>query len=280
MTCAGRGPRVSDDDVLRVKDFGDVLALSPNDGVGTIVLNRPQILNAVREATFIGLGNAVRWLSKSEDCGAIVLKGAGRAFCAGLDLKDGLTGDAPGDRAALTYRAVSAGADAVATMREVPQPIVAAVKGAAVGAGMSLAAAADLRVCSADTRFAAPFVHVGMSAADLGLSWLLPRLIGTAAATSLLLQGGSLSAPEALAAGLANEIADNVDERAQETARTLAAQPRLATSITKSMLNSAQTNGFREHLTAEVTAQVVGSMTQEHALALAALTARQRSQPK
>lgn len=262
------------------RDFGDVMAVPPRDGVGTVMLNRPQMLNAVREATFIGLRDATRWLSASADCGAIVLRGAGRAFCAGLDLKDGLTGTETGDRVALTYRAVTAGAEAVATLREIPQPVVAAVTGAAVGAGLSLSVAADLRVCAADARFGAPFVHVGMSAADLGLSWLLPRLIGTAAATSLLLQGEWLSATEAHGVGLVNEVAADADGRAVELARALAAQPRLATSITKSMLNSAHSNGFREHLGAEVAAQVVGSMTQEHAAALAAVTTRQRIHPK
>lgn len=271
---------MSCDDDRDARDFGDVIAVPPRDGVGTVVLNRPRVLNAVREATFVGLRDAARWLSGSADCGAIVLRGAGRAFCAGLDLKGGLTGDETGDRPALTYRAVSAGAEAVATLREIPQPVVAAVRGAAVGAGMSLAVAADLRVCASDARFGAPFVHAGMSAGDLGLSWLLPRLIGNALATSLLLQGGSLSASEAQRVGLVNEVVDNADARAVEVAGSLAAQPRLATSLTKSMLNNAQSNGFREHLAAEVTAQVVGSMTQEHAAALASLTTRQGDHSK
>ncbi len=271
---------MSHDESQEARDFGDVIALPPRDGVGAVVFNRPQMLNAVREATFVGLRDAARWLSGSADCGAIVLRGAGRAFCAGLDLKYGLTGAEPGDRAALMYRAVSAGAEAVAALREIPQPVVAAVRGAAIGAGLSLAVAADLRVCASDARFGAPFVHVGMSAGDLGLSWLLPRLIGAAAATPLLLQGGSLSSSEAYQVGLVNEIAENPEERAVQLAHALSTQPRLATAMTKSMLNNAQSNGFREHLAAEVAGQVVGSLTQEHAAALAALTAPQSSHSK
>ncbi|WAJ44338.1 enoyl-CoA hydratase/isomerase family protein [Mycobacterium sp. Aquia_216] len=268
---------MSYDEGQEARDFGDVIALPPRDGVGTVVLNRPQMLNAVREATFVGLRDAARWLAGSADCGAVVLRGAGRAFCAGLDLKGGLTGAEPGDRTALMYRAVGAGAEAVATLREIPQPVVAAVRGAAIGAGLSLAVAADLRVCASDARFGAPFVHVGMSAGDLGLSWLLPRIIGTAKATSILLQGGSLSSAEARQVGLVNEVAEDPDERAVELAHALADQPRLATAMTKLMLNNAHSNGFREHLSAEVAGQVVGSMTQEHAAALAALTTRQGS---
>lgn len=254
--------------------FGDVLAVPPRDGVGTVQLNRPEVLNAVREDTFAGIRDATRWLSARGDCRALVLQASGRAFCAGLDLSHGLTGSEPGDRPALNHRAISAGAEAVAVLREVPQPVVAAVRGAAVGAGFSIAVAADIRICSPDARFGAPFVHVGMSAGDLGLSWLLPRLIGMSRSASLLLTGGSLTAEEARVAGAVTEVTNDPEARAAAIAHRIAAQPRLATAMTKSLLHNSGSNGFREHLAAEVSTQVMGSLTTEHAEALASFVRR------
>jgi enoyl-CoA hydratase len=258
--------------------FGDVLALTPDkDAVAVLQLNRPQVLNAVREDTFTGLRDAARWLTTLPHCNVIVLRAAGRAFCAGLDLTQGLTGTEEGDRASLNHRAISAGAEAVATLREIPQPVIAAVRGAAVGAGFSIAAAATIRICSPDAKFGAPFVHVGMSAGDLGLSWILPRLMGTTNATSLLLTGGSLTAEQALAGGVVTEIVEDPEERAVALARHVASQPRLATFMTKTLLHASASAGFREHLATEVSAQAVGSMTAEHAQAIEAFSRRRQS---
>lgn len=244
------------------------------DGVGAIALSRPERLNALTEDMLVLLRQSFQRLAENQACRAIVISGEGRAFCSGMDVIDGLA--PPGDDAIATlYRSLRAGTDMILAMTEAPQPVIAAIQGAAIGGGFALAAAADIRVCAADARFEAPFHRLGASAGDLGLSWLLPRQIGAGRAATLFYTNGSLSAQDALDLGFVSRICPDPAGAAHELARDIAAQPVLGVRMTKELLNaSVQSSGFRAHLALEMRSQVLGLSTLDHAGALAALRKR------
>ncbi|MEV5409992.1 enoyl-CoA hydratase/isomerase family protein [Thermopolyspora sp. NPDC052614] len=224
--------------------------------VAHVRLHRPERLNALRESTFRELRAALRRIGDDDTCRVVVLSGAGRAFSAGLDVEAGL-----GPRIPEILGVLRVGVETITLLRDIPQPVIAAVGGHAVGAGFALAAACDIRLASADAVFTAPFVGIGMSAGDLGLSWLLPRQVGVSAAARLFYTAGSLGADEALRLGLVSEVARSAEETvaaALELAATIARQPPLGVQETKSVLNSSVYGiGFRAHLEQELRAQAL-----------------------
>ncbi len=180
----------------------------PRDGVAVVTLNRPASLNAMNADLIAELHAAFATLRPDRSCRVIVLTGAGRAFCAGLDLKEGAQ-----PPAAATLGRPQAGmvvqqsiADLVPIMRGMRQPIIAAVNGAASGGGLALALACDIRVAAASARFNVAFVRIGLSGCDVGVSWLLPRLIGASRAYELMLTGRFSPAAEAKEIGLVHEV--------------------------------------------------------------------------
>lgn len=196
--------------------FGDVAVEVGSDRVGVITLDRPERLNAVTGHTFDQIRDGAGWVG-DQPCGAIVLTGAGRAFSAGMDrghrlapaYSDQHSGwDEHEDPVVRDHFALRSGVAAILALREIPQLVIAAVRGHAVGAGFSLAAAADLRLCAPDARFIAPFLELGTSAGDLGLSWFLPRIIGHARAAELFLTAGTLDADAAERTGLVSRAGD------------------------------------------------------------------------
>ena len=165
---------------------------------------------------------------------------------------------------AAAYGDLRRGVTAILAMREIAQPVIAAVRGHAVGAGFALAAATDIRICSPDAQFSAPFVKLGVSVGDLGLSWLLPRLIGAGNASELFDTGGGLDAAAALRR-LRSACRRRPLSEAIELAAQIAALPRLSISMSKELLNASITaGGFREHLQLEMRSQVVGLLTRDH----------------
>lgn len=174
---------------------------------------------------------------------------------------------------AVMRRAVSS----VLTMREIGQPVIAAVRGPAVGGGFAIATAADIRFCSPDAVFIAPFLKLGVSIGDMGLSWMLPRLIGAGAAAELFYSGSPLGAAEGQRLGLVQRIVDDPLQAAIELAATIAARPRLAVQMSKELLNaSIGAGGLREHLELEMRSQVIGLATEDHRQALRDFAARRR----
>src|SRR6266545_1913986 len=177
----------------------ETLALDePRPGVVVITLSRPERHNAMTNTMFDELEHAADALDAEDDCRVVILTGAGKAFCAGYDLAD---------------------AEDLA-VRSMRVPVVAAVNGAAAGGGMSLALAADIRLASTDAKFNAAFVRIGLSAGDLGTSWLLTRLIGPAHASEICFTGRLVLADEALRLGLVNSLSE--PERLLDEALTLA----------------------------------------------------------
>src|SRR5271154_648351 len=172
-------------------------------GVATLTLNRPDRLNALSTPIMEGLLEALPRLALDADVGAIVLTGAGRAFCAGGDVKSMAEGSVQrGVEEAVAH--LRGRMEVSRLLHEIPKPTIAMVNGAAAGAGMSLALACDLRIASQSARFVTAFAKVGFSG-DFGGSYFLSKLVGTGKARELYYTAASLDAKEALALGIANQ---------------------------------------------------------------------------
>jgi enoyl-CoA hydratase/carnithine racemase len=207
------------------------------DGVGTIVFDRPEQLNALTFEIYGELRDLFAELPRRDDVRAIVITGRGRAFCSGGDVHEiiGALLELDGDARLEFTRMTGA---VVQNMRSCPQPIVASVNGTAAGAGSVIALAADIRLLARSAKFAFLFTKVGLAGADMGSAYLLPRLIGFGRATELLLLGDSIGAETAERYGLASRVVDD-DALAGETAalaRRLASGPTLAYAKTKQLL--------------------------------------------
>jgi enoyl-CoA hydratase len=180
---------------------------SPRDGIALVTLNRPDKLNAMTSEMVQHLHDALESISRNRDVRVVVLTGAGRGFCAGLDL--GGYGDAPGFE---WHGAMEKGlavqkhiASLIPRLRSLPQPVIAAVNGAASGGGFALVLGSDIRLCAHSAKFNAAFIRIGLSACDIGTSWLLPRLIGASRAQELMLTGRLIGSDEAARIGLVVE---------------------------------------------------------------------------
>ncbi len=206
--------------------------------VVTMTLNRPERLNALTFAAYEELRDAFRALDTEPHVRAIVLAGSGKAFCSGGDVNDIIGALFARDyRGLLEFTRLTC--DLVLAMRRCRRPIVAALNGTVAGAGAVIAAAADFRVAAASAKIAFLFTRVGLSGADMGAAWLLPRLVGLGRATELLMTGEFISAQEAQRIGLYNRVVgdDQVTGQAQELAEQLARGPSFALEITKDSLN-------------------------------------------
>ena len=210
----------------------ETLDVRIEDRIAWVTLNRPEALNAMNRALVDDLRAFFGELPSRPEWRVVVLRGAGRAFCAGLDLKE--PGGDPADRGNLGLRGPSGGLRAQRhisqlpiLMRRAPQPIIACVHGAACGGGFALALASDVRIAGASARMNAAFIRIGLSACDIGVSYLLPRLVGHSLASELMLTGRFIDAEHALATGLVSKLVP--DDRLEAEARALA-EEMLATS--------------------------------------------------
>ena len=184
--------------------FQTLLLESPADGVVQVTLNRPDRYNAMTVTMFDELESVARAIGDDRDVRVLIVTGAGKAFCAGYDLDEAEELPALGalgmlDRQERAARALSA-------LRAVPVPVIAAVNGPAAGGGMSLSLMADIRLGSPSAKFNAAFVRIGLSAGDLGASWILPRLIGPSVAAEIGFTGRMVDAEEAGRLGLLNRV--------------------------------------------------------------------------
>jgi enoyl-CoA hydratase/carnithine racemase len=191
-----------------------------HEGVVVLTLDRPERLNAMTVTMFDELERTARSLDREEGLRVLVVTGAGTAFCAGYDLAD--AGKLAGLDALAMLDLQERGARALSTLRGIRVPVIAAVNGAAAGGGMALALAADIRIASPRARFNAAFVRIGLSAGDLGTSWLLPRLIGYGAAAEFAYTGATMDAAAAERTGLVNRVVP--DEELLPAALALAEQ--------------------------------------------------------
>jgi enoyl-CoA hydratase len=188
-----------------------VLVDHPAPHVAVVTLNRPERLNALSIDLALALDETLSSVAAENDTWVVVLTGAGRGFCSGLDLKDfgvlpGIDGLTVGRIAQRSMRAYSR---IVLTMRRMPQPVVAAINGAAYGGGLCLTLAADLRIAARSAQFNATGIVNGLTSTEMGAGWLLPRLIGASRANDLLLTGRLVGADEAAAMGLVSRVVDD-----------------------------------------------------------------------
>lgn len=206
------------------------------DGVAVLTLDRPDTLNSLTFAIYGQLERLFHDLQEDDQVKAIVLTGAGRGFCSGGSVEDIIGPLLEGNLDETLAFTRMTGA-VVRNMLRLEKPIVAAINGIAAGAGSVLALASDLRVMASTAKFAFLFTKVGLTGADMGAAWLLPKVIGTGRAMELLLLGEKVTAAEALHIGLTNRVVDgDVLPEAMALARRLAAGPGLALAMTKKML--------------------------------------------
>jgi enoyl-CoA hydratase/carnithine racemase len=213
-----------------------VLVEDPAPHVRQLTLNRPEQLNAMTAELCEALHAEVRAIAADRACRAVIITGAGRGFCAGLDLRG--YGAAPGNdgsdepRDRLTNQQHMS--TLVLALRALPQPVIAAVNGPAAGFGMALALGSDIRYASTEAVFRVAFINIGVSNCDMGTSWLLPRLIGASRAHELMLTGRRVGAQEALAIGLVADVVQaGLLERAQRAASEIAALAPWGVRLTK-----------------------------------------------
>ena len=185
-----------------------VLVDHPAEHVAVVTLNRPDRLNAMSIDLVIELDDTFAGIAADNECRVVILHGAGRAFCSGLDLKDyGIIPNIDGLQVGrIAQRSMRYYSRLVPRMRSMPQPIIAAVNGAAYGGGMCLAVAADLRFASASALFNATGIVNGLTSTEMGISWMLPRLIGAAHSNDVLLTGRQVGAEDALRIGLVSRV--------------------------------------------------------------------------
>lgn len=223
-------------------------------GVATVTLSRPERMNALLLETYEALRDFFAGLRKDKSVHAVVLTGAGRGFCSGGDVRD-VIGKIVAMKPPQVRKFVKLTCDVVAAIRKAPQPVIAAVNGIAFGGGTVIALACDLRYMAPDARIA--FSFRGLSGADMGACWLLPRLVGMGRASDWLLNGTSVGADEALSSGLVTRVipAEVLVGEAKAAARRFVHMPHEATSVTKRMLDLEASLPFERALRAEEKAQ-------------------------
>ncbi|MEQ8484388.1 MAG: enoyl-CoA hydratase [Pseudomonadales bacterium] len=263
----------------------DELLCGIDDGVATITLNRPEKRNALSNRLTPALRQTLLDLETHRDVGCIVITGAGRAFCAGGDVS-GMGGGAPAaddeprpsfqDRVRILQRGQE-----TLTLRlfEHPKPTIAALPGAAAGAGLSIALACDLRIGAASSFITTAFRNVGFSG-DYGGSWLLTQLVGTARARELFFTARRVPAEECLALGIFNQVVpdDELQTAAASLARDIAGGPPIALGYMKENLNRALTADLKTCLAMEADRMIRCGHTDDHREAVAAFLAKRQPQ--
>jgi enoyl-CoA hydratase len=212
---------------------------TPTDGVVLLRLNRPERLNALDEVLVAELMESFAAIASARDTRVVILTGAGRGFCSGIDVRDfGPSMPDASDPAIDRLRFQEMMAALPQAIRALPQPVIAAVNGAAVGGGMALCLASDMRICAASASFGNAAILLGLSGAEMGMSYYLPRIVGLSVAADWMLTGRTVSADEAYQRGLVSELVDDnrLLDRALELASSIAAHPPLSAQLTKRAL--------------------------------------------
>lgn len=245
-------------------------------GVATVTFSRPEAMNSLDVATKEALLSALREVAHDTDVRAVVLTGTGRAFCVGQDLKEHI-GLLQHDTEALWRTVAEHYNPVVELIATMDKPVIAAVNGIAAGAGAAFAFACDLRYLADSAGFNLAFTGIALSC-DSGTSWSLPRLIGTARATELLLFPRTVPAPEALQLGLATEVvpADQLMDRVGEVARTLASGPTLAYAAVRQALAFSAGHGLSDSLAFEDEQMQRTGSSDDHRIAVAAFLAKEK----
>lgn len=260
----------------------ETLSIRKDGQVYWVTLNRPDALNSMNPQMVDELLDYFQSLYMNNAVRVVVLKGAGRAFCAGLDLKDTSnrsdtsaiqTGPAAG---LISQRRIS---EIVMRMRRCPQPVISLVHGPACGGGFALALASDIRIAGESARMNAAFIRIGLSACDIGVSYFLPRLVGTSVASELMLTGRFIKADRALATGLVSEVVpdDKLEDAAAPYIEEMLTTAPLGLRLTKECLNMAIDAGSLEAAVAmEDRNQILCAQTDDFAEGVRAFVEKRR----
>jgi enoyl-CoA hydratase/carnithine racemase len=232
------------------------------DGIGTITLNRPDRLNAITFEVYHELTDFFAKLRDEKDLRVVVITGSGRAFCSGGDVRD-IIGALQGRDAQGLLDFTRLTCDLIRNMRALPKPIIASLNGTTAGAGACIALASDIRIAAKEAKIAFIFVKVGLAGTDMGATYLLPRIVGIAKATELLMTGDFVEAAEAERIGLYNRVVPRgeLETATREFAEKLANGPALGIAKTKEMLNREMHMSFESALEAEAVAQALCMQT-------------------
>lgn len=247
------------------------------DGVGTVTLNRPAEMNSLTLETKVALRDSLHSAASDSAVRCIVLTGTGRSFCVGQDLREiiaAMDGDDSFGTATTVVDHYNPIVTAIATM---PKPVIAAVNGVAAGAGSSMAFASDFRILKRSAGFNTAFAAIAYSC-DTGASWTLPRLVGQARATDLLMRPRTITSAEALDLGLATSVVDDEDFDAAvaELAQELAQGPTLAYGAIKRSLAFSATHDLPTSLEHEGQKMALTGASQDHAAAVKAFLAKEK----
>jgi enoyl-CoA hydratase len=252
---------------------------SPEPGIAVLSLNRPEKLNAMSEELVTSLHAHLDDIAIDDTVRVVILTGTGRGFCAGLDL--GGFGSAPHTegwgRTQAGFAVQKHIARLIPHMRSLPQPVIAAVNGAAAGGGFALVLGSDVRLAARSAKFNAAFIRIGLSACDIGTSWLLPRLIGASRSQELMLTGRIFDAEEAARIGLIVELFDDdaLLDAAIAKARQIMLNTPFGVALTKEgMWSALEIPGMQAAIDLENRQQIMASATADHREAMAAFLER------
>ena len=230
----------------------------PADAVALVTLDRPERMNAMAFDVMVPLRSVLEEVAGDNTVRAVVLTGAGRGFCSGADLVD--AGYPPGidglQLPSIGRRSMKLLEDVVTTLREMHQPVIGAINGAAIGGGFCLALACDIRVAAPSAYFRAAGINNGLTASELGLSWLLPRAIGSSRAAEIMLTGRDVQADEAAAVGLVSRVSEDLLADCVAMGERIAGFSHVGTQLTKQTLRSGLESGFSAHMEHEGLAQL------------------------
>ncbi len=255
-----------------MSDATNQVLIATQDGVQTVTLNQPARLNALSSAMLAQIGSALRAAERDDAVRAIVLTGAGKAFCSGADISEFNMGDErlqPGEHLRNVLNPLTV------RMRSTEKPILAAINGVAAGAGLSLALACDLRFAAESARLVVAFVKIGL-VPDAGCLYFLPRLVGPGKALELAWTGDPVSAHEAFELGLVNEVLpdDQVLPHAQAFAARLASGPAKALGLIKRAINQSHELPLERVLELEANYQTIAAASPNFAEGVAAFKAK------
>jgi len=260
-----------------------ILVDRPKQYVRLLTLNRPERLNAMNHELIADLHHELDEAAADHECRVIVLTGAGRGFCAGTDIKG--AGAPPGVDGLGRAQAGIKSQQHVATLtphfRATPQPIIAAVNGAAAGGGLALALASDIRVAASSARFNVAFVRIGFSGCDVGVSFLLPRLIGASKAFELMLTGRFVDAVEAERIGLVSRVVPDgqVVDAALEIADQIAANSPFGVWMTKEVMwSNLEASSLQAAIDLENRTQILTTFTEDMPEAMRAFLEKREPQ--
>lgn len=247
------------------------------NGIGQITLNRPEVFNAVTFDVYREMSDLFAELSSNNEVRIVTITGKGKAFCSGGDVRE-IIGPLLERGESELRKFTRLTCDLIWNMRMLPAPIIASLNGVTAGAGAMIAIASDFRIASDSAKIAFLFVRVGLSGADMGACYILPKIVGLTKATELLMTGDFITAEEAYRIGLYNKVipVEQLQETTTKLAHQLSEGPATGLAVTKKQINEETLSGLKEALEAEATVQARCMVHPDFREGFAAFTEKRR----